>query len=96
MEYPALLNLLMSKGFTRVERDDRLLDIFPQEISEKGIEMWERWDKQDIYLLRLHLPFRAKFTKLYKLPRAKIEKALNANQTKKLSSYKPLPSAELF
>jgi hypothetical protein len=91
-----MLNLLMSKGFTRVERDDRLLDIFPQEISEKGIEMWERWDKEDIYLLRLHLPFRAKFTKLYKLPRAKIEKALKENQVKKLSSYKPISIQEGF
>lgn len=90
MTYIDLINKLAQSGFSRVERDDRLLDVFPSEISEKGIELWERWDKANISLVRIHLPFRPKFIKYYKLPRPNIEHALYENKTKQLSRFKPL------
>lgn len=88
MDYIDLIKSLAEKGYTRVERDDRLLDVFPKEITEKGIQLWERWDKENISLVRLHLPFRPKFVRFYKLPRAKIEKALYENEIKSLSRFK--------
>lgn len=89
MEYIEFISALAQNGFTRVERDDRLLDIFPSEQSEKGIELWEKWEAKTIHLVRLHLPFRGKFVKRYRLPRQKIEQALYSNKQKKLGSYKP-------
>lgn len=89
MEYLNLLNILARAGFTRIERDDRLLDVFLEEIREKGIELWEYWGKDTVYLIRIHLPFRPKFIKLYQIPRSKIEQLLQQNKTRKLSSLKP-------
>lgn len=85
-----LYRKLFEDGFTRVERDDRLLDVFPAEISEKGVELWEKWGNRDIYLVRIHLPLRPKFVRLYKLKREKIESALQANMVGKLGKYKPI------
>lgn len=40
MIYQDLLRALYHAGYTRIERDDRLLDVFPKETREKGIELW--------------------------------------------------------
>lgn len=96
MDYRQLLNWFKENNFMRIERDDRFLDIFPAEHSEKGIEVWEKWEADYVLLVRLHLPFRKKFVKLYKIPRKKLETALMENKVKKLTSYKPLPSDKSF
>lgn len=88
MEYIEFITKLAQSGFTRVERDDRLIDVFPAERSEKGIELWEKWDATTVSLVRLHLPFRQKFIKHYQIPRAKIEEALYQNKVKNLSRIK--------
>lgn len=63
---------LISRGFNRVERDDRLLDVFPRETAEKGVELWEKWGPDGVELIRIHcgLQSRREFS------RAEIEKAL--------------------
>ena len=96
MTYIDLINKLAQSGFNRVERDDRLLDVFPTEISEKGIELWERWDQVHISLVRIHLPFRPKFIKYYKLPRLKIEKSLYENKVRSLSRFKVVDTQNLM
>lgn len=61
MEYPELLRKLVASDFRRIERDDRLLDVFPGEDREKGIELWEKWEKDSIKIVRIHLPFSGPF-----------------------------------
>jgi hypothetical protein len=90
--YIELISKLAQNGFTRIERDDRLLDVFPTEITDKGIELWERWEATHISLVRLHLPFRPKFVKYYRIPRSTIETALYQNKTKQLSRFKTVPT----
>lgn len=94
MDYIHFISSLAQSGFTRVERDDRLLDVFPSEQSEKGIELWEKWDAKTIHLVRIHLPFRKKFVKHYRLPRQKIERTLYENTKKQLGKYKPVKASE--
>lgn len=88
MEYVEFITNLAQAGFTRVERDDRLIDVLPAERSEKGIELWEKWEKETVSLVRLHLPFRPKFIKRYEISRKKIEEALYKNQVKQLVRFK--------
>ncbi len=100
MTYQQFSRQLIQDGFDRVERDDRLLDIFPTETREKGVELWEKWlrlarlssrsargAKQEIKILRLHLPFSEKRMKLYSLPRVKIEMLLLSNETACLEAF---------
>lgn len=42
------------EGFTRIERDDRLLDVFPKETIEKGIELYEKWTDVEVEIVRMH------------------------------------------
>ncbi len=42
------------EGFNRVERDDRLLDVFPKETIEKGVEIWEKWTGDQVEIMRIH------------------------------------------
>lgn len=41
-------------GFTRVERDDRLLDVFTNQTPEKGVQLWEKWNKDTVEIIRIH------------------------------------------
>ena len=42
------------EGFSRIERDDRLLDVFPKESIEKGVELWEKWTDTEVAIIRIH------------------------------------------
>lgn len=90
MEYPDLLQKLVESDFRRVERDDRLLDVFIGEDREKGIELWEKWEKESIKIARIHLPFSDKKTWLYQIPRQDIEQALLKNDHLILAEYQPV------
>lgn len=90
MEYPDLLQKLVASDFRRVERDDRLLDVFPGEDREKGIELWEKWEKETIKIVRIHLPFSDKKTWFYQIPRQDIEQALLKNDHLLLAEYQPV------
>lgn len=70
---------LIQQGFERVERDDRLLDIFPAETSEKGIELWDRWNTDTVDIVRTHLQKQDKAVQSYTFPRTQIEEALMSN-----------------
>lgn len=84
MTHDQLHSALLDNGFTRIERDDRLLDLFPQESLEKGVELWEKWDKDVVRLVRIRLPFSEKKIKTYQIPRTILEKALLENSQLKL------------
>ena len=71
----SLYNALIAQGFERVERDDRLLDVFPKEIREKGIELWDKWGADTVEIVRVHTQGKKKTTK-HAVPREAIEKAL--------------------
>ncbi|MBI1833279.1 MAG: hypothetical protein HYR90_00455 [Candidatus Andersenbacteria bacterium] len=54
MPMPLSRRKLISDGFSLVERDDRLLDVFPRESAEKGVELWEKWTPTEIKIVRIH------------------------------------------
>jgi len=62
-----------------VERDDRLLDIFPAETREKGIELWEKWSANTVEIIRFHLPYSPKREEHFSFPRKNIEELLYSN-----------------
>jgi hypothetical protein len=66
-------------GFERVERDDRLLDVFPQEDREKGIELWDKWSTDTVEIIRFHAVMGRKGISNYSFPRKHIEQALVEN-----------------
>ncbi len=75
-----LFDRLIAEGFERVERDDRLLDVFPDEISEKGIELWDKWNGDTIEIVRIHLQRGEQGVSRHRVPRTAIERALLHNQ----------------
>ncbi len=88
MTHEKLHSLLLESGFTRIERDDRFLDVFPLESLEKGVELWEKWESTHILLRRVRLPFSIKRLSAYKIPRDVIEQALlHQEQLTLLSSW---------
>jgi len=74
-----LYNELVTEGFERVERDDRLLDVFPKEIREKGIELWDKWDVDTVEIIRLHVPKGRKGMTKHVFSRITIEHSLKNN-----------------
>lgn len=88
--YGDFLRLVFKAGFTRVERDDRLLDIFPIEDREKGVELWEHWSKRDVQILRVKLPFDEKKLVLHQIKRHQLESLLMANSVEELAQFRPV------
>jgi hypothetical protein len=87
MTYAKLETLLQDAGYDRVERDDRLLDVFPSEMLEKGVELWEKWEENDVFIVRVRLPFTMKNLQLYSVPRLALEILLYADTQSTLSNY---------
>lgn len=79
-----MYNQLIADGFERIERDDRMLDIFPNETREKGIELWDKWTKAEVEIIRIHLPKGEKGISRYKFQRQVIEHALVQNKKMQL------------
>ncbi len=88
--YGHLLGLFFRARFTRIERDDRLLDIFPAEDREKGIELWEKWELATVHLVRVRIPFTIEALKLYRFGREEMEALLQKNIPGKLGEYSPV------
>lgn len=84
MEYDEAAKKFLEQGFTRVERDDRLLDIFTKETLEKGVELWERWQPLAVNILRVRLPFAEKNIRHFTLDRQQLENNLLTNQPQNL------------
>ena len=79
--YDKYIKQLMDAGFERVERDDRLLDVFPEESREKGVELWSKIEGDEWVIIRLRvLPFNEKLTKRFVLDRRRLEEALMENK----------------
>jgi hypothetical protein len=85
--YSELLQELWQAEYGRVERDDRLLDVFPAEDREKGVELWERWDDEVIKILRVRVPYTSKKLELYIIEKLVLEQLLQHNTVQKLSEY---------
>lgn len=76
MEYQDLVAVFIKRGFTRVERDDRLLDVYPKDTREKGIELWQCWDEACVDIVRMHFPYDPTKVTAYRLPREVVESDL--------------------
>lgn len=87
MTYSQLTTKLINKNFYRVAKDDRLLDIFPKESRAKGIELWEKIDRQNTTIIRVHEPQSIKSVTTRIIPTKDLEQALQNNQTLNLLSY---------
>jgi hypothetical protein len=89
MSHSEVTKVLQKDGFLQVEKDDRLLDIFSLDTRRYGIELWEKWVADDVYIVRFHLPFNIKKTQLFSISRKKIEQALRSNTPLQLSDTTP-------
>jgi hypothetical protein len=87
MTYTDLLRTLYYGNYDRVERDDRLLDVFPTQIREKGVELWEQWSEHEVRILRVRAPFNAKKLELFVLARAQLESMLRRNVVSRLDDF---------
>ena len=76
MIYSRLKEKLLKKGFNIVERDDRLLDIFPILTREKGVELWSKWGNDTIYFVSAYIDLPSAPSKSFKLTRHQVESAL--------------------
>jgi len=94
MTYGELLQAVYEAGYMRVERDDRLLDVFPKESRVKGVELWERWDKEVVKILKIRMPFVVKKMELYEIPRKKLEKLLMKNIVAELEVFNLIAQKE--
>ena len=79
-----LYSKFIVKGFERIERDDRMLDIFPNETREKGIELWNKWNEETVEIIRLHLPSGEKGITRHVFSCKEVETALEENKTMQL------------
>jgi hypothetical protein len=90
--YQKLIQKLLHDGFERVERDYRLLDVFPTETREKVVELWQLWPPQKnaapVQIVRLLVSFNAKKIQHYSMPRREIEQALQDNELLLLETYR--------
>ncbi len=87
MTYVELLKNLYHAGYDRIERDDRLLDVFTKEIREKGIELWEQWGPEEVKILRVRLPFDPDKLELFILARGQLESLLRRNLKSRLDDF---------
>lgn len=94
MTYAELLRAGYEHGYTRVERDDRLLDVFPAEDREKGIELWEKWDEHEVSIVRVRVPFVPKNVELFRLYRTALEGALARNVVRQLDDFEKVAVAD--
>lgn len=65
------------EGFARIERDDRLLDVFVKETIEKGVELYEKWTDTEVEIIRIH---DGKNVTRHVFSRTEIEEALIGNK----------------
>lgn len=72
---------LIPEGFRRVERDDRLFDVFPHLTREHGVEVWEKWTPKTVELILIHFQNPRSKPKHVSFSRKKLEQALVANKT---------------
>ena len=79
MPYLVLTAQLLSQGYQRVERDDRLLDILPTHTREKGIELWEKNESDQVIILRFSLPPDTKKITAHSIPHSRLTKSLQNN-----------------
>ena len=89
MNYAEITQSLQKAGYQRIEKDDRLLDIFPADTRRYGIELWDKWTNSTVHIFRLHLPFNIRKTQLFSIPRQEIEQSLKNNTPIRLSTTTP-------
>lgn len=104
MTYADLFRALYLAGYSRVERDDRLLDIFRNQTREKGVELWEkwplrgqqekRWGDDDIRLIRLRVPFETATVQMFEVSRGQLESLLMASRPMELDAFAMVAEGE--
>ncbi len=87
MTYAELILAAHQAGYERIERDDRLLDVFPTQTKEKGVELWLHWNSDYVQILRIKHPYHPRATAIHSVPTAILVTALQSNQTLLLSRF---------
>lgn len=97
MTYADVFKALYLAGYHRVERDDRLLDVFRTQTREKGVELWEKWPtngKQekkwgddDVSLVRIRIPFETAPVQMFEVSRGQLESLLLSGQQVQLDAF---------
>jgi len=95
MTYADLLHALSQAQYDRVERDDRLLDVFPTQNREKGVELWEQWGEDEVKILRVRLPFEEERLELFILARGQLESLLRRNIVSHLDDFEKFISKDI-
>lgn len=94
MDYSELVARLRERGYERIERDDRLLDVFPRETREKGVELWEANTDTTVRLCRVRLPYSLQEVQVFELPRPKLQKLLTENIRAELDVFQEIGRGE--
>lgn len=94
MTYEDLFRALYLAEYDRVERDDRLLDIFPTQTREKGVELWERWLEHDVRILRVRQPFDPATVELFGIARGQLASLLLHNRPATLDDFELIAQGE--
>jgi hypothetical protein len=87
MEYQDIFKALYNEDYQRVERDDRILDVFSSQTREKGIELWEKWSDFEVRILRIKEPLSDKNVQLFIIARGQLESLLKNYQTARLDDF---------
>lgn len=88
MKYEEARKILEEHNFERAERDDRIFDVFTKEIRDKGVELWDRYTKGKLTIIRLPVyPFRPKGITVTTIPSQEVSKLLKQNKPAHLSDF---------
>lgn len=85
--YKEFTRQMQAYGYRRIERDDRILDVFSSQTREKGVELWEKTQDNQVNIIRLRLPYNPKKTETFSIPRLKLETALQSNTQLNLNDF---------
>jgi hypothetical protein len=87
MDSSTIIASLQSHGFQRIERDDIILDLLPDQTREKGIELWEKNQADQALILRFHLPCDSRKVTAYSLPISILEASLYSHSLLNLGNF---------
>ena len=85
--YKKFTKQVITEKYRRIERDDRILDIIPDQTRAKGVELWEKIHDNHVIIIRLRLPYSSNKIKTYSISRPELESALYTNTRLSLEEF---------
>lgn len=95
MDYAEIKQQLVRLGFERVERDDVLLDMFPNQHRAHGKELWIRWPRGEasVTLIALRDPYDGQKVIIRKFSTKEMEEMIKAYKPYEFEELKPTVAA---